>query len=432
MRSYTKALEFLYGLQRYGIKPGLETTRALLARLGSPERQFPSLHVGGTNGKGATAAMGASILQAAGYRVGLYTSPHLVDFRERLRVNGEAIPEDRIADLVGRVRAAQGHDLSPTFFEFTTVMAFQHFADSAVDLAVYEVGMGGRFDATNVLRPLVSVITNVSLDHEAFLGDTVGQIAFEKAGIVKPEVPLVVGRLSPDAADVIRTVASERGAPWYELNREFRCEGDHLTGIEYQGIERSYSGLTCPLPGVHQLENAGCALAMVELAAAQGFPVSERAVRSGLSGVSWEGRLERVEEQPLLLLDGAHNPAAAQALALYLTELRSERPGARLILLVGMMRDKDREGFFRILLPLVDEVILTQASLPRAATVHMLREAIGQRAEGVHEAPAPADALAQARRLAGPEDVILVTGSLLLVGEVKALLRGCGLSPLRG
>lgn len=432
MLSYTKALEFLYGLQRYGIKLGLETTQALLVRLGLPERQFPSLHVGGTNGKGATAAIGASILHAAGYRVGLYTSPHLVDFRERIRVNGEVIAEDRVADLVGRVRAAQGHDLSPTFFEFTTVMAFQHFADSAVDLAVCEVGMGGRFDATNVLRPLVSVITNVSLDHEAFLGDTVTQIAFEKAGIVKPGVPLVVGRLSADAADVIGPVASERGAPWYELNREFRCEGDLLTGIGYQGIERSYSGLTCPLPGVHQLENAGCALAMVELAATQGFPVSERAIRSGLSGVSWEGRLERVEEQPLLLLDGAHNPGAAQALALYLTGLRSERPGARLILLVGMMRDKDREGFLRILLPLVDVVILTQASLPRAATVHELRRAIGPRAEEVHEVPVPADALAQARRLAGPQDVILVTGSLLLVGEVKALLRGCGLSPLRG
>jgi len=432
MRSYTEALEYLYSLQRHGIKLGLETTGALLARLGSPERQFSSLHVGGTNGKGATAAMGASMLQASGYRVGLYTSPHLVDFRERIRVNGEPLAEDRVGELVERVRAAQGSDLSPTFFEFTTVMAFQHFADSGVDLAVCEVGMGGRFDATNVLSPLVAVITNVSLDHEAFLGDTVGRIAFEKAGIVKPGVPLVVGRLSREAADVIGPIASGRGASWYRWRREFRCEGDPVAGMDYEGLEWSHRGLVCPLPGSHQLENAGCALAMVELASARGFGVTEHAIRSGLRGVSWEGRLERVEERPLLLLDGAHNPAAALALARYLADLRRERPAGRLILVVGMMRDKDREEFFRALLPLADEVILTQAQLPRAATVQELRAALGPRGREARDAPAPAEALDLARRLARAQDVILVTGSLLLVGEVKALLRGCGLSPLRG
>jgi dihydrofolate synthase/folylpolyglutamate synthase len=432
MRSYPESIEFLYGLQHHGIKLGLETTEALLSRMGAPHRRYPSLHVGGTNGKGATAAMGAAVLQTAGYRVGLYTSPHLVNFRERIRVNGELIAEERVADLVERVRVAQDPDLSPTFFEFTTAMAFQYFAEMAVDVAVCEVGMGGRFDATNVLRPVVSAITNVSLDHQAYLGTTVGAIAGEKAGIIKEGIPLVVGRLNAEAAGVIGPIASERSAPWSRLNHEFRCDGDPLAGFHYTGLERAYSGLVCPLPGAHQLENAACALAMLERASGAGLHVSEYAVRAGLRDVSWEGRLERVEDRPLLLLDGAHNPGAAAVLVPYLAGLRRERPGARIFLVLGMMRDKDREGFARILLPLIDEVILTQAQHPRAATVQELRTSVGERAGLVHEASLPADALTLARRLAEPDDVILVTGSLMLVGDVKALQRGCWLSPLRG
>ncbi len=432
MRSYPEAVEFLYALQRHGIKPGLEATQAMLGRLGRPERRYSSVHVGGTNGKGATCAMAASVLQAQGYRVGLYTSPHLVDFRERIRINGEVISEAHVADLVARLCDAQGQDLAPTFFEFTTAMAFQYFADSGVDVAVCEVGMGGRFDATNVLTPMVSVITTVSLDHEAFLGDTVSQIAFEKAGIVKRGIPLVTGRLSPEAVDVIGPIAADLSAPWMQLGKEFRCAGDILTGFDYLGRERTIRGLTCPLPGVHQLDNAACALALLELTAVRGFPVSDRAVADGFAGLSWEGRLERVEERPLLLLDGAHNPGAAQVLAQYVAGLRREMPGRRVVLVVGMMRDKNRDEFLRILLPLVDDIILTQAQLPRAATVDELRLSLGPRAAEAREAVSPADALTLARRLARPDDVILVTGSLLLVGEIKGLLRGCGLSPLRG
>lgn len=431
MRSYPASIEYLYRLQHHGIKLGLETTEALLARAGVPHRRYPALHVTGTNGKGATAAMGAAVLQAAGYRVGLYTSPHLVDFRERIRVNGEPIPEEGVTELVARV-AAQGRDLAPTFFEFTTVMALAYFADRGVDIAVCEVGMGGRFDATNVLSPLVSVITNVSLDHQAHLGTTVRRIAFEKAGIVKRGVPLVTGRLSRDAAEVIGACALEREAPWSRLDQEFRCVGEPTAGFDYEGIHRSYRGLICPLAGAHQLDNVACALAMLETADGRGLPVPDQAVRSGLRAVSWEGRLERVEERPLLLLDGAHNPGAAEVLAAYLAGLRRDRPGSRVLLVLGMMRDKDRDGVLRLLLPLVDEVVLTRARLPRAATVQELRASVGDWPGPVHEAPIPADALELARRLAEPDDVILVTGSLMLVGEVKALLRGCGLSPLRG
>src|SRR6185436_6035554 len=203
MKSQTNALEFLYGLQRYGIKLGLECTTAMLDRLGRPDRSFPALHVAGTNGKGATCAMAAAVLSAAGLRVGLYTSPHLMDFRERIRVDGVPITEKKVVELVERVAAVLRDDLTPTFFEFTTVMAFLHFADAGVDIGVCEVGMGGRFDATNVVVPAVAAITNVSLDHEAFLGPTVAGIAGEKAGIIKSGATVVTGRLDAEADGVI-------------------------------------------------------------------------------------------------------------------------------------------------------------------------------------------------------------------------------------
>lgn len=430
--SYPASIEFLYGLQRHGIKLGLETIQAMLARLGRPHDRYPTLHIGGTNGKGSTAVMAAAVLQAAGYRVGLYTSPHLVDFRERIRVNSDTISEDRVSELTARLQGAAGLVLQPTFFEFTTALAFQYFADSEVDVAVIEVGMGGRYDATNVIAPSVSVITNVALDHQAYLGNTMGAIAFEKAGIIKRGVPVVVGRLCPEAADVIGRIASERKAPLFRLDSDFRVAGDPLEGFRYEGARVSYAGLSCPLPGAHQLDNAACALVMLELAAARGLPHSEDSVRCGLSAVCWEGRLEIAERHPLLVLDGAHNPAAAEAVAAYLAGHRRAHPDSRIIVVIGMMRDKDRERFLRIILPLVDEVVLTQAQVARAASVQELSVSLGERGNSAHLAPLPADALSLARRLASSEDMICVTGSLMLVGELKALLRGCVLSPIRG
>jgi len=355
-----------------------------------------------------------------------------MDFRERIRVDGVPITEKKVVELVERVAAVLRDDLTPTFFEFTTVMAFLHFADAGVDIGVCEVGMGGRFDATNVVVPAVAAITNVSLDHEAFLGPTVAGIAGEKAGIIKPGATVVTGRLDAEADGVIAAVARERSAVRYRLNHDFHCEGHPLSGFEYRGLAWEFGQLTCPLAGGHQLDNAACALAMLELLSARGVAVPERAVRAGLRLVSWEGRLERVEQDPMVLLDGAHNPAAAEALARHLGDLRRERPAARIILVVGMMRDKDRAGFLQRLLPLVDEAVVTQAGLPRAATVQEMRQALAQWPGPAHEAPSSAEAMAAARGLARPEDIILVTGSLILVGEVKALLLGCELSPLRG
>lgn len=429
---YPASLAFLYGLQQHGIKLGLDSITALLASLGNPQDRYRAIHIGGTNGKGSAAAMAASVLQAAGYRVGLYTSPHLVDFRERIRINGDSISEDSVARLTEHLRHAMGKAASPTFFEFTTALAFQHFAESEVEIAVAEVGLGGRFDATNTLLPMVSVITNVALDHQDYLGESLSAIAFEKAGIIKRGVPVVAGRLSQEVAEVIEQVAADRRAPLYRLARDFRTAGDPLTGFHYEGLRWSYRDLSCPLAGLHQLDNVACALAALEAASEPGLPVSEQAIRAGLRATQWEGRLEVVERHPTLLLDGAHNPAAAEVVAAYLAAHRLAYPVSRIILVIGMMRDKDRRGFLHLLMPLADELVLTQAQIPRAASAQELASLLDEKAGVVRVAAHPADALALARKLASSEDLICVTGSLLLVGEVKALLRGCGLSPIRG
>jgi len=430
--SYLQSVEFLYGLQKHGIQPGLETIQALLDRLEHPERRYSSLHIGGTNGKGSTAAMAASMLQAAGYRVGLYTSPHLVDFRERILVNGTMISEERVAALTDRVRAVCETPREPTFFEFTTAMAFQQFADAGIDVAVVEVGLGGRFDATNVLMPTAAAITNVALDHQEYLGTTIGAIACEKAGIIKSGVPVVVGRASDEAAAVLMRVAGERGAPLRRSPGDFKAAGESPAQFRYDGLGVSYAGLACPLAGRHQLDNAACALALLEVAAGRGLPVSEEAVREGLRAVRWGGRLETVDSRPQIVLDGAHNPDAAAVVAEYVADIRRRRPGSRVVLVVGMMQDKDREGFMDYLLPHADEVIVTQARVPRAASAHELDASLRTRGRTAHVVPDPADAISLARRLAASGDLILVTGSLMLVGEIQAILRGCGLSPLRG
>ena len=429
--NYSDSITYLYSLQKHGIKLGLETIAELMARLDVPHTRFRTLHIAGTNGKGSTAAMAAAVLQAAGYRVGLYTSPHLVDFRERIRVDGAMITEERVLELTQQVRDACRHDLSPTFFECTTAMAFQYFADASVDVAVVEVGLGGRFDATNVIQPVACAITTIALDHQQYLGPTLSSIAAEKAGIIKSRIPVVVGRLDAEAEATIERIAMQKQAPMYRLNRDVRTIGASTSLFDYQGLSSHHEGLICPLAGRHQLDNAACALALLEVAVREGILISKKAVGQGLRSVKWEGRFEVVERCPIVVLDGAHNPAAASAIADSLAEMMQHSQG-RLILVLGMMRDKNHRGFITPLRHLVGEVVLTQADIPRAASVSELRAALHDCVPSLHEAPVPADALALARQLAGPDDVICVTGSLMLVGDVTALYRGCGLSPIRG
>jgi dihydrofolate synthase/folylpolyglutamate synthase len=355
-----------------------------------------------------------------------------VDFRERIQVNGDMISGEHVAAVTGRIRAVGGIPCEPTFFEFTTAMAFQHFSEAGIDIAVIEVGLGGRFDATNVLSPLATAITNVALDHQEYLGETVGAIACEKAGIIKSGAALVVGRLSDEAAVVIARVADERDARLRRLGSDFNTYGESPARFRYDGLRASYDGLNCPLAGRHQLDNAACALALLEAASERGMTISEEAVREGLRTVRWSGRLETVESRPPIVLDGAHNPASAAVVAAHMADVRRRQPGSRVMLVLGMMRDKDRGGVLDHLLPCADEVIVTQARLPRAASVQELEASVRARGRAAYACPDPADAMALARRMAAPDDLILITGSLMLVGEAKAILLGCGLSPLRG
>lgn len=430
--TYPAAIQYLFGLQKHGIKLGLETMRFLLQALGNPERRLRVLHIGGTNGKGSTAAMVAAILQASGMRVGLYTSPHLVEFRERIRVNGAMISEEHLTTLVEVVLAAIPPSMSPTFFEVTTAMALRYFADSDVDIVVLEVGLGGRFDATNVVMPTACAITTIALDHQEHLGWTEETIAYEKAGIIKANVPVVIGNMAVEAETVMRHIADKLNAPLWKFGNEFSVEGNGPERFTYRGPTWQFKDLRCGLAGQHQLENAACALALLEAAALLDVVITETAIREGMRSVAWEGRLEIAEEHPCILLDGAHNPAAAVILARYLEEFLASHPGSRILLVWGMMREKDHRAFIAPLLPLLSEIVLTQASLARSASVNELRSSLSEYHMPVHAEPHPADALRTAKQRAASDDLICVAGSLMLLGDIKAAMRGCSVSLIRG
>ena len=432
MFSYEATLKRLYGLQRFGIKLGLETVSALLSELGNPQRRFHALHVAGTNGKGSVAAMTASILQAAGVRVGLYTSPHFLDFCERIKIQGIDVPHDRVVDLFARVQALPSFLVQPTFFEVATVMAFQYFAEEKVDIAVVEVGMGGRFDATNVCHSLGTIITNVSFDHERYLGSSLPDIAFEKAGIIKRRVPVVVGPAERDVYTVLQERAQHENAPLIAFGKEFLCVSHHAGSFDVTGTRAEYLNLRCSLEGRHQAVNAACSVVALESSVMPHLSISERVIRRGLESVSWPGRLERLQRRPLIFCDGAHNPAAAECLKSHLQGLLDERNGRRLIVVIGMMQDKNLPAFLNALVPLADEVILTQIEHPRSAPVLALKRALPVVDVPVYERESPQTAIDLATRLAEEDDLVCVTGSLFLVGHVKSLMTGLTYEPVVG
>ena len=429
--AFQETIEYLFGLQKYGIKFGLANSALLLEHMGGPQRRFRSVHIAGTNGKGSTAAYLDSMLRAAGHRVGLYTSPHLVSFTERIRIDGEPITEQRVVELAERVRrsyegrpAPDGQGvLSPTFFEVTTAMAFTCFAEEGVDIAVVEAGMGGRLDSTNVITPLVSVITNIDLEHTEFLGPTLAAIAGEKAGIIKEGVPVVTGTVQPEALAVIEAQASAKHARLYRMPEDFGPENlspGVRPAFDYRGIFRSTKGLRAGLLGRHQVMNAGLALAATECLAAAGVPLPDDAVRSGLASARWPGRLEQVAERPDIYLDGAHNPASAAVLAQALAELK--RATGRLHLVLGILRDKDYAGIIERLVPLADHVVVTMPRYERAMDVRSLAGEVRSLCSSVTESEGLGEAIALARGVAAADDLIVVTGSLYTVGDARAVL----------
>jgi dihydrofolate synthase / folylpolyglutamate synthase len=411
-----QATAWVFDLQKFGIKFGLSSTLSLLARLGLPYQEGRYIHIAGTNGKGSVAAMLSAILSRAGYPVGLFTSPHLVNFRERYRLRDQEVPEDRLLDLINEVRMAVDPAEPPTFFEFATAMAFLYFLKEGAGPIILETGMGGRLDATNIVQPLVSVITNISRDHEEHLGEGLLAIAGEKAGIIKPRTPLVTFVRQKQVLTLFRSRCQEVEAPLYQGGVDFKSRGKAKGGFDYFGLEQHIPGLTLSLKGRHQYANAAVALAVVELLNRDGFPVSETAIRDGLNEARWPGRLEQLSQDPRVLLDGAHNPAAALTLA---QNLKQARSNGRLILVMGVMADKDVDTILARLLPLAQTVIFTQPQYFRAAhTRDLARRAQHYKLE-ILQTPKVAKAIQQAQSLAGPADRIVVTGSLYTVGEAK-------------
>jgi dihydrofolate synthase/folylpolyglutamate synthase len=426
MRPPTRRIAGLYLAQRtrFGVKFGLGTMRTLVAEMGHPERAFPTLLVAGTNGKGSVVAYVDAALRASGLRTGRYTSPHLVRLNERLTVNGRDVSDHDLEIAIRAVRDAARRLVArglirahPTYFEALTAAALAHFRRRRVDVAVLEVGLGGRLDATNVSDPLVSAVVSVALDHEVYLGRTFASIAREKAGVMRKGRPTVVGPLPPPALRAIRARARATRARLVDARRGARVVARDGT-VDLLTPTRVYRGLR-PLPGAHQRDNLLVAVRLLEEARGAGLAVDLDAVPGAVARTRWPGRLEWVPGDPPLLLDGAHNPAGARALARYLAD---KRP---FVLLFAAMDDKDVAGLARALFPLASAVVLTRPRQPRAMDPLALAQRADERAAGAVREPSVFRALARARRLArarGRGTPVVVAGSLFLVGEVKRIL----------
>lgn len=413
------ALSWLWDLERFGTKLGLENIAQLLEGLGHPEERFPAVHVAGSNGKGSVCAMLASILQAAGLRVGLYTSPHLSRLNERIQINGEPIADDLLERRAAEVQACALRVISPdhqiTFFEATTALALSHFAQEGVDLAVVEVGMGGRLDATNLVHPLLAVITRVALEHTQYLGTTLEAIAQEKAGIIKPRVPLVCGARAPEARAVIRATAERAAAPQWWMDEGFSASGT----ADWQGIRFSaqaptwaVEGLRCPLHGRYQLENAAMVFAAIAWLRALGWKISETAVRNGFAATRWPGRLEVVREKSPLIIDGSHNPDGAAATAAALRDLGV----SGLTAVFACLGDKEVRGILEPFRDLATDVLITQVRDRRALPAERLAEVGREIWPTCRVVPVAEEAFELAARSGTP---VLITGSLYLAGLAR-------------
>ena len=433
--NYGECLKYLTGIGQeiHGVKFGLDTISCLLARLGNPHLKYPTAVVAGTNGKGSTSAILASILREAGYRTGLYSSPHLVRINERIQANGREITDESFARAFTEVQQAVQFLLKqkvlahePSFFEYLTATGFQFFAEADMDFVVLETGMGGRLDATNVTNPRVAVITNIGLDHVEFLGSTHAAIAYEKAGVIKHGTPVVSGCEQPEAAEVIRKRCAELGAELIETSHSIRLSelqdlgGQYTFNLSLNG--NRFTGLRPPFLGRFQVKNAAAAVTAAWRLAKSGFKIDQNAILRGLQGASWAGRLEKVLEHPLVLLDGAHNPHAARVLAEF---IREELAGRKLRLVYASMRDKPIGEISEILFPLAEEVYLTRPAVPRAASADEILAAARFHPKRLVIEPEPSAAVERACRASSNEDAVMIIGSLFLVGAVKkALLAG--------
>ena len=434
--NYEDAVRYLLSLGRELAAPtqaaaakfSLENITILLERLGRPDRACPVVHIAGTNGKGSTAAFVERILREAGFRTGLNTSPHLERINERVRIGGEEISDERFAEVFTRIHAvieellAEGKlQAHPTYFECVTALAFEAFAQERVEFAVIEVGLGGRLDATNVVAPVVTIITRIDFDHENYLGHSLKEIAGEKAGILKPQVPAVFAPQFPEVHEVLVTRAKELVCPFVETSEAYRVENETFEGgcaratVLEAATPNTYR-LEPNLPGRFQLQNALNALGAARILQNRGYRITDENIVLGIAGTEWPGRLERLQTRPDIYLDGAHNPGAARELAHFLQENFADR---KVFLIYGAMRDKAVDEVAGLLFPHAHEVIFTQPGTPRAVSAAQLAEIAGDHARQFSMIPNAEEALDSVLAKAKPEDVIFITGSLYLVGELR-------------
>jgi dihydrofolate synthase/folylpolyglutamate synthase len=409
-----ESLHYLSSLKKRGIRLGLGPLTELLEHFGNPQSAYKSILIAGTNGKGSVAAILSSILQKEGLKVGLFTSPHLVDFEERIRINGVMISREELCRLIDELR--RGGDTDVTYFEFATALAFLYFSRSQVDIAVLEVGMGGRLDATNLVTPDVSIITNIAMEHTQFLGRNLRSIAGEKGGIIKRGGACVTGVRTGRALEALEDISKEKGATLYRIGRDFRVRRSGPGSFSYYGMRTTCRNVDIPLIGRHQIDNAALSFAAAEIITLKGLTIRDDSLVDGVQDAAWEGRLEIVNRSPQVILDGAHNPAGISALAQVLSKELSFR---RLTVVFGALNDKDYKAMARRLFPLADRIILTGIREERALKPEDIESVARLYNKNVEVARDSREAVSRAIDGAADEDLVCVTGSLYLIGEIK-------------
>ncbi len=416
--SYQKCLDKIYKLGRFGIKLELDTISNILNLLDNPEKKYNLVHVAGTNGKGSTATYIASILQKAGFKTGVYTSPHLVQFNERIAINGRHISNDDVVNAYEAVNKVDTGERKATFFEIATAMGFYYFAKKSVQWAVIETGMGGRFDATNIIKPKVSVITNLSIEHTDYLGNTIKALAKEKGGIIKAGTPVVTGVYQPSGLKVIKKIAKEKSSELYIYKKDFSArKNSGQQYYTYKGLKQNFNHLIKPLPGDHQKENLSLALAACEVIFDN---LDENLVKEGLAITKWPGRLEHVQDKPLVIIDGAHNLKAARVLGKYLASTLKNR---KLTLVLGILDDKPHEKMLESLVPCADNIIITKAKIDRSLETSVLKTAVQNiTKKKVIIIENVKDAVTHAIDISRDEDAVCIAGSLYVAGEAREKL----------
>lgn len=423
--NYQEALNYINESHKFGIRLGLDNMRNLLELLGNPQDKLNVIHVAGTNGKGSTCSFMTSILKESGYKVGLYTSPFLETFTERIKINGENIPEEDVARIVTLIKEKieQG-DIYPTEFEIVTAMAFYYYCEQGVDFVALEVGLGGRYDATNIIKASdVSVITSISLDHVGILGDTVAKIAYEKGGIIKENGTAIVYDQSDEAKDVIKDICKEKNARYIEVKfDDINIKQSDIYSQVYDCsiMGKEYEDLEIKLIGDHQVNNSILALSAIDfLKETKGLNITEEDIRKGLINTKWPGRIEKIMEKPIFIIDGAHNEDGARSLA---KAIDKNFNGKKATLLIGMLEDKDIDGVLEILMPYFNKVITTTPDNPRAIDSEKLKDKISKYVDNIVSKPSIEEAVEYTLKNSSEDDIVISAGSLYMIGTVRTLV----------